>query len=157
MRLPQLYKPMGNSLISRIFIKSAVDQTNLKLGMVITRINSIIQKKSIVSIATCLGEINFSGSIMQRVYKVEPLLIATANVWPPCLPWSLLHTWSFRIVHKKPLICSHPSMTARNSFPDGVHHRGVPLQLYLDLLSACTCLHAICMSLNCMYNLMSCK
>ena len=41
--LPQ-YKPMSNLLTSRIFIKSAVDQMNLKLGMVITRINGIIQQ-----------------------------------------------------------------------------------------------------------------
>ena len=49
---------MGNLLTSRIFIKSAIDYTNLKLGMVIIRINSIVQK-SFVAIATCLEEINF--------------------------------------------------------------------------------------------------
>ena len=57
---------MENSLTSKIFIKSAVDQTNLKLGMVIAQTNSIIQK--IVAIATCLEEINFFASITQVVY-----------------------------------------------------------------------------------------
>ena len=37
------YKPMGSLLSSRIFIKSAVDQMNLKVGMVITQSNSIVQ------------------------------------------------------------------------------------------------------------------
>ena len=39
------YKRMENLLTSRICIKSAVDQMNFKLGMVIIRINSIVQKK----------------------------------------------------------------------------------------------------------------
>ena len=58
---------MENSLTSRIFIKSTVDQMNLKLGMMITRINGIAKKK-FIDIATCHEEINFSASITQRVY-----------------------------------------------------------------------------------------
>ena len=51
-------KPMGKPLTSKIFIKSAIDQTNLKsnnlkLGVVITWIISI------VAIATCLKEADF--------------------------------------------------------------------------------------------------
>ena len=46
-------KPMGKPLTSKIFIKSAIDQTNLKLGVVITWIISI------VTIATCLKEADF--------------------------------------------------------------------------------------------------
>ena len=36
------YERMGKLLTSRIFIKSEVDQTNLKLGVMITWVNSII-------------------------------------------------------------------------------------------------------------------
>ena len=63
-------KPMENSLTSKIFIKSAVDQMNLKLGMVITWINSIVQKKRFIAIASCLEETKFSASTMLRVYRV---------------------------------------------------------------------------------------
>ena len=38
------YKPMGNLLCSRIFIKSAVDPRNVKFGVMITWINIIVQK-----------------------------------------------------------------------------------------------------------------
>ena len=37
-------KRMGNSLTSKIFIKSAVDPTNLKFGVMITWGNTIVQK-----------------------------------------------------------------------------------------------------------------
>ena len=43
--LPTAIQPMGKLLNSRIFIKSVVDWTNLKLGMVITKSNNIVQKK----------------------------------------------------------------------------------------------------------------
>ena len=62
------YKPMGNSLTSRIFIKSTVDLKHLKFGMMITWINTIVQKKN-VAIATSLDEIDFSARITQRVYS----------------------------------------------------------------------------------------
>ena len=61
------YKPMGNSLTSRIFIKSTVDPKNLKFGMMITWVNTIVQKKN-VAVATSLDEIDFSARITQRVY-----------------------------------------------------------------------------------------
>ena len=35
-------KPMGNSLTSKIFIKSAVNPTNLKFGVIITWVNIIV-------------------------------------------------------------------------------------------------------------------
>ena len=35
---------LGNSLTSRIFIKSTVDPKNLKFGMMITWVNTIVQK-----------------------------------------------------------------------------------------------------------------
>ena len=41
-----LYKSMGKLLTFGIFIKSAVEQKNLKLGVVITLVISIIQKHS---------------------------------------------------------------------------------------------------------------
>ena len=60
---------MGNSLTSRIFIKSTVDPKNLKFGMMTTRINTIVQKKQkTAAIATSLDEIDFSARITQRVY-----------------------------------------------------------------------------------------
>ena len=64
-----LYKPMGNSLTSRIFIKSTVDPKNLKFGMMITWVNTIVQKKTTVAIETSLDEIDFSARITQRVYR----------------------------------------------------------------------------------------
>ena len=42
---------------------------NIKLGMVITWINSIVK---IVAIATCLEKTSYSASIMQRVYSLSP-------------------------------------------------------------------------------------
>ena len=39
------YKPMGKSLISKIFIKSVIYWKNLKLGVVIAWTISIVQKK----------------------------------------------------------------------------------------------------------------
>ena len=42
-RASALYKPMGNLLCSRIFIKSAVDPTNVKFGVMITRVNIIVK------------------------------------------------------------------------------------------------------------------
>ena len=36
------YKPMGNLLCSRIFIKSAVDPTNVKFGVMITWVNIMV-------------------------------------------------------------------------------------------------------------------
>ena len=59
---------MGKSLSFRIFIKSAVDQKSLKLGVVIAWTTSIIQKNS-VAIATCLEEFNFLAPITQLVYR----------------------------------------------------------------------------------------
>ena len=56
---------MGKSLV---FIKSAVDQKILKLGVVITWTISIVQKFS-VAIATCLAELIFLAPISQRVYN----------------------------------------------------------------------------------------
>ena len=50
---------MGKLLTFRIFIKSVTDQTNLKLGVMITWVNSIIKKKNIIAIATCLDDIDF--------------------------------------------------------------------------------------------------
>ena len=63
--------PMGNSLTSRIFIKSTVDPKNLKFGMMITWVSTIVQKKiKNVAIATSLDEIDFSARITQRVYRM---------------------------------------------------------------------------------------
>ena len=45
---------MGNSLTSKIFIKSAVDPTNLKFGVMITWVNTIV-KKNFVAIATSVN------------------------------------------------------------------------------------------------------
>lgn len=39
------FKRMGDSPTSRIFIKTAIGQTNLKLGVVITWVNSNVKKK----------------------------------------------------------------------------------------------------------------
>ena len=60
---------MGNSLTSRIFIKSAIDPTNLKFGMVITWIDTIVQTKFGCHIATSPDEIDSSARITQRVYR----------------------------------------------------------------------------------------
>ena len=51
------YKSMGNLLCSRIFIKSAVDPINLKFGVMITWVNTIVQKISnfFVAIATSVN------------------------------------------------------------------------------------------------------
>ena len=40
---------MGNLLCSRIFIKSAVDPTNVKFGVMITWVNIIVQKIALIS------------------------------------------------------------------------------------------------------------
>ena len=67
--VPTTVQPMGNSLTSRIFIISIVDQKNLKFGMMITRVNTTVQKKQqTVAIATSLDEIDFSARITQRVH-----------------------------------------------------------------------------------------
>ena len=47
---------MGKLLTSRNFIKSAMDQTNLKLGVMITWVNS---RKTFIAIATSLDGIVF--------------------------------------------------------------------------------------------------
>ena len=49
------YKPMGNSLTFRIFIKSAEYLTSLKFGLMITWVNTIVQKIP-VSIATSVNQ-----------------------------------------------------------------------------------------------------
>ena len=46
---------MGNLLCSRIFIKSAVDPTNVKFGVMITWVNIIVLKKKVVAIATSVN------------------------------------------------------------------------------------------------------
>ena len=57
--LPQ-YEHMGKLLTSEIFIKSAIDQTSLKLGVMITWVNSIIlKKKTFIAIATSLDGLDF--------------------------------------------------------------------------------------------------
>ena len=43
---------MGNSLVSWIFIKSAVHLTSLKFGLMITWVNTIVKKYIFVAIAT---------------------------------------------------------------------------------------------------------
>ena len=48
---------------------------NLKLGMVVTRINRIVQK-SFVAIATCLEEISFSASI---TYHKGSIVLSSCN------------------------------------------------------------------------------
>ena len=48
------YKPMGNSLTSRIFIKSAEYLTSLKFGLMIIWVNTIV-KKFVVAIATSVN------------------------------------------------------------------------------------------------------
>ena len=50
-----------------IFIKSAVDQKSLKLGVVIAWTMSIVEKKT-VTIATCLEEFSFLAPIVQLIY-----------------------------------------------------------------------------------------
>ena len=52
---------MGKLLTSRIFIKSAIGQTSLKLGVMITWVNSIILK-TFIAIATCLEGTDYSNS-----------------------------------------------------------------------------------------------
>ena len=64
---------MGNSLTSRIYIKSTVDPKNLKFGTMISWVNTIVQKKTTVAIATSLDEIDFSARITQRVYTTHSL------------------------------------------------------------------------------------
>ena len=54
-----LYKPMEKLLTLGIFIKSAVVQKDLKLGVVITWVISIVKKKFIAT-ATCLEGVNLS-------------------------------------------------------------------------------------------------
>ena len=49
------YKPMGNLLCSGIFIKSAVDPTNVKFGVMITCVNITVQKKFSVALATSIN------------------------------------------------------------------------------------------------------
>ena len=61
---------MGESLAFRIFIKSAVNQKRLKLGVVIPWTSSIVKKKS-VAIATCLEEFSFLAPIIQLVYIAD--------------------------------------------------------------------------------------
>ena len=60
---------MGKSLALRIFIKSAVDQKNLKLGMVIAWNIGIVSKKS-VAIATCLEKFSVLAPIAQIVSTI---------------------------------------------------------------------------------------
>ena len=55
---------MGKSLALRIFIKTPVDQKNLKLGTVIAWTISKIS----VAIATCLAEFNFFSPYFLRVH-----------------------------------------------------------------------------------------
>ena len=66
---------MGKSLAFRMFIKSAVDQKNLKLGVyvVIAQTISTVQKNSI-AIATCLEEFNFLAPISQTVYYHDDVM-----------------------------------------------------------------------------------
>ena len=52
------YKHMGKLLTSRIFIKSAIDQTSLKLGVMITWVNSNTLKM-FTAIATSLDSFDF--------------------------------------------------------------------------------------------------
>ena len=59
-QLPYICKPMGKSLAFRIFIKSAVDQKNLKLGTVITWTISIVQK-NVCCHSNMPGGIQFLG------------------------------------------------------------------------------------------------
>ena len=56
---------MGKSVISKIFIKSAVYQKNLKLGVMIAWTISIVIS---TAIATFLEEFNFLAPISQRVH-----------------------------------------------------------------------------------------
>ena len=52
--LPTAIQPMGNSLTSRIFIKSAEYLTSLKFGLMITWVNTM-SKKFFVAIATSVN------------------------------------------------------------------------------------------------------
>ena len=51
---------MGKLLTSRIFIKSGIDQTSLKLGVMITWVNSNTLKM-FIAIATSLDSLDFSN------------------------------------------------------------------------------------------------
>ena len=55
-------------------MKSAVDQKDLKLGVVITWVISIVQK-NIVATATCLERVDLLTLAVERVYRVSLKII----------------------------------------------------------------------------------
>ena len=55
---------MGNLLCSRIFIKSAVDSTNVKFGVMITWVNIIVKKNSLPQQQALISGHNFAMGLI---------------------------------------------------------------------------------------------
>ena len=58
----------NTALTFGIFIKSAIVQIDLKLGVVITWVISIVQKNIFVATATCLEGVDLLTLVVERVY-----------------------------------------------------------------------------------------
>ena len=70
-----LHKPMKKLLTLGIFIKSAVDQKNLKLGVVVTWVISIVQKNIFIATATYLEGVDLLILAVETIYNMSHIIL----------------------------------------------------------------------------------